>query len=357
MSERFIIGHSDPEGLLNAVREDLDRGVKPGVIETQREGVVKYEILNRYVGLYLQECIKRSGIGQIDFPGEIGKISAYYTENSSNNSNNCMGICIRSTESAVQFTSMGKYTYRKYHFMKGKSKDCLLFLKVITEDRQWLIPYDIVNQHYTKKAVVILNTANDMARWAPYEVTKDNVANRLHEYYTKMHDFGLKLMNIDEIKIPLSAAHQVEVFYRRRLDVIKPYTFPMVAKLKYDLILDGIKIQEKVINLAQVRTHIEVTIKISPNYPYKIGDFDSLLAHLPDPYGDSFYFIPARKLVEMGIMKTDSQKGKLSFQVFPPNIKPNPYIKSKTWSNEFLFKYNDTNIRQKLIDVYKKYAL
>lgn len=350
MGIQFVIGETNLSEIPNAVIAELDNNVFPTVSNTQLTGKRRDFAMCRYAGLYLQECIRRRNGGNFRFNGEGCKIYARYSEDETDR---FLGISIKTTTSSRIYKMDGR-EYKGYHFNLDKYDGCLIYFKVLTEPLQWLIPHDIIRQTIKTKSFNIMDNVTCMERWHPYLVNAQNLDGRMHRYYTHAISAKLTYKNLASLTLPTSKTQQIELNYRRKLDVIKPYDMAIVDGLKYDFTLDGIRIQEKTIHIRNHRGAKEVNIRSSSmDIRYTPTEFDVLLAHLPDPYGQRFYFIPMSELVKHNIIKVGNCKGKEKFQVFPPEIIPKPRIQSKTWANVFLFRYDIPNIRQIIIDVYR----
>jgi hypothetical protein len=131
-------------------------------------------------------------------------------------------------------------------------------------------------------------------------------------------------------------------------------TYP-VANNVFSYFLYGKKTVEKIL------TRNVNSFRLLTNYlvddvkqPYKLTDADYFFARMPkdhEDYKNTFYLLPTKEMLRNGVLKSDITDGQLKI-VFPP--KGN--IKTKhSWTENFLFSYHDVNIKNKILDLFRKY--
>ena len=88
--------------------------------------------------------------------------------------------------------------------------------------------------------------------------------------------------------------------------------------------------------------------------PYKLTDADYFFARMPkdhDDYKNTFYLLPTKEMLWNGVLKSDTTDGQLKI-VFPPKGQR----KTKhSWTENFLFSYHDLNIKNMILDLFRKY--
>lgn len=137
-----------------------------------------------------------------------------------------------------------KSTYKKddrrqYHFaLNGTNYENYIILCICLEDKKmWLIPYEDVKGQKTIKI-------STKSKYNHYEVTTENVHNKLLNFYKNMPKFQFDILNI-----PTSDTHKQEQFYRKlresKLDFIE-FNYPNFEGTVYDFKIDDKKFQEKV---------------------------------------------------------------------------------------------------------------
>lgn len=121
----------------------------------------------------------------------------------------------------------------------------------------------------------------------------------------------------------------------------------------YQFLLDGKKVAIKRIRIVANGKNFELRVSISENrlaVPCKEGDFDYVYTELPEQYG-GFYLFPAIKFKEKEMFQTETNIGKKTITIhFPDKI-----IKGCSMNRDFIFYFNDPNIKEKLTNLLKTY--
>jgi hypothetical protein len=225
-----------------------------------------------------------------------------------------------------------KSTYKKndrmqYHFrLNGTNYENYIILCICLEDKKmWLIPYEDVKGQKTIKISV-------KSKYNHYEVTTENVHNKLLNFYTNMPKFQFDILNI-----PTSDTQKQERFYRKlredKLDFIE-CTYPEFEGTVYDFKIADKKVQEKVGCSSKNNSNsfgfaLNKSNGKKYNCSYKIGDNDFYWLHCKNT--TRFYVIPETILIEKGFIGDNCKE---HLYISPTNIKTK-------WTDEYLFNYDN----------------
>ena len=123
--------------------------------------------------------------------------------------------------------------------------------------------------------------------------------------------------------------------------------------LNFHFLLDEKRIAIKSIRVNTYGTAFALAISISKNrraVPCKDGDFDFVFAELPKKY-NGFYLIPSIKFKEKDILETETVYGMRQLTIhFPEKI-----VKGCSLNRDFVFYFNDPDIKEKLTNLLQKY--
>jgi len=239
-----------------------------------------------------------------------------------------LGIQVKST---CKKTDRGQYSFK----LNSINYDNYLILCICLEDkRMWLIPYEDVKGQNSIKI-------SEKSKYNHYEVTIENVYNKLTTFYETIHTF-----EFDTINIPTSDTQKQELFYRKlredKIDFIE-YTYPKFEGTVYDFIIFDKKIQEKVGFICKNNPNsfgfsINKSDGRKSNCSYKIGDNDFYWLHCKNT--TSFYVIPESVLIEKEFI---GDKCKQHLYISPTNI-------NTKWTDDYLFDYDDVD-KERLLEL------
>jgi hypothetical protein len=123
--------------------------------------------------------------------------------------------------------------------------------------------------------------------------------------------------------------------------------------LNFHFLLDEKRIAEKSIRLNSNGNAFLLLICVSKNrrsVPCKEGDFDFVYAELPKKY-NGFYLIPSIKFKEKDILETETVYGMRQLTIhFPEKI-----VKGCSLNRDFVFYFNEPDIKEKLTNLLQKY--
>ncbi len=122
-----------------------------------------------------------------------------------------------------------------------------------------------------------------------------------------------------------------------------------------DAIINGHKVQDKLTQQDKKNENrVCVSIRKSngikngkriTRIPYEQGDNDYYWFHMPERFGNLFYCIPERCLIENGYLKTENCKGKTTLLLYPKGHDNNVL---STPCQKYLFNYEEVNENTKI---------
>ena len=232
----------------------------------------------------------------------------------------------------VQVKTTNKKTEREQYYFRlnnGEYDNCLLLCVCDEDKKMWLIPYEEV------KGLKTIGIAKK-SKYNKYEVNKENLIEKLTNYYNSLNKFEFKILDT-----PTSKTQQQEQKYREiretKINFIKFKNNEMEG-LVYDFMIGSKKVQEKVgticknnlnsylFNLSKYDCRINGKCK---NKSYEEGDNDLYWLNCKN---GKFYVIPEEELIKNGHIGKDCKKEKL--YVSPTNS-------NTEWCDEYLFDYNN----------------
>jgi hypothetical protein len=230
-----------------------------------------------------------------------------------------LGIQVKST---YKKCDIGQYSFK----LNGINYDNYLILCICLEDKKmWLIPYEYVKGQKSIKISI-------KSKYNHYEVTVNNIDNKLMNFYKDMPKFQFDILNT-----PRSDTQKQEQLYRKlredKVDFLE-FIYPDFEGTVYDFKISDKKFQEKVgfickNNPNSFGFHINKSDGKKYNCSYKLGDNDLYWLHCKNT--SRFYVIPESILIEK-IFIGDNCKQHL--YISPTNIRTK-------WTNDYLFNYDD----------------
>jgi len=223
----------------------------------------------------------------------------------------------------IQIKSTGK-PVRGYSFKcNEKYKNCLVLCICNSDKKMWLFNRNLITNK--NKIEIGLNKS----KYDEFEITKDNIFDKLYEFYNLFPKFIF-----DEINTPISKCQQLEqeyVKYREKMISFIKFENNERQGLVYDFMINDLKIQEKVISY-----NINKNNGCDENHnrkaiSYQKGDNDFYWLNINNK--KHFYIIPENELITRNYINVD----KIS------SIYLNPEVDDKHWSKDNLFDYTNIN--------------
>jgi hypothetical protein len=241
-----------------------------------------------------------------------------------------LGIQVKSTYNKC---NRGQYDFK----LNGINYDNYLILCICLEDKKmWLIPYEDVKGQISIKI-------SKKSKYNHYEVSFDNIHNKLIHFYETISKF-----NFDILNTPTSDTHKQEQYYRKlredKLDFLE-FIYPDFEGTVYDFKISDKKIQEKVGFICKNNSNsFGFSINKSDgrkfNCSYKLGDNDFYWLHCKNT--NRFYVIPELILIEKGFI---GDTCKQHLYISPTN-------RNTKWTDNYLFNYDDID-KERLLQLFQ----
>jgi hypothetical protein len=198
----------------------------------------------------------------------------------------------------------------------------------------WLIPYEDVKGQISIKISI-------KSKYNHYEVTPDNIKEKLMNFYENMPKFQFDILNT-----PTSDTHKQEQLYRKlreeTLDFIQ-FIYPEFEGTVYDFKIFDKKVQEKVGFICKNNPNsfgfcLNKSDGKKYNCSYKLKDNDYYWLHCKNT--SRFYVIPESILIENGFIGDNCKQ---HLYISPTNIKTK-------WADDYLFNYDNID-KERLLHV------
>ena len=231
----------------------------------------------------------------------------------------------------IQFKTTHK-SKRGYGFHMQRDYDNFVILCVCGDDkRMWAIPYEHVN------GVCKIAIGDNKSKYDQYEVTKNNIANRMMELYNSTPKFDFETLDT-----PISIYQQREKEFRKyresKIDFLTFTNGDMEGTVVDFLIEPGVKVQEKVGCFIDGDRILFGVCKNNGGKAYKqydIGDNDIYWLNCDDK--KYFYVIPEYVMIEKDYVGTTRNT---SYNIKLPKIE-NQLKNPDFWTNPYLFDYDN----------------
>ena len=230
-----------------------------------------------------------------------------------------LGIQVKST---CKKGNRGEYDFK----LNGINYDNYLILCICLEDKKmWLIPYEDVKGQKTIGISI-------KSKYNHYEVTIDNITNKLIYFYENMPKF-----QFDILDTPTSDTQKQEQLYRKlreeKLDFIT-FIYPEFEGTVCDFKIGDKRVQEKVGFICRDNPNsfgfsLNKNNGKKYNCSYKLGDNDFYWLHCKNT--SRFYVIPEIILIEKGFIGDNCKE---HLYISPTNIRTK-------WTDEYLFNYDN----------------
>lgn len=233
-----------------------------------------------------------------------------------------------------------------YSFTIGNNdyENHIILCHCINQQKYWLIPHDAIKHIKGKKLNIGLT---EKSAYYKFNINIENVCNELLEYYKgkTFNDKKIELFANEKSIISNNEYCVREKEYRKKIyDNLSFLNIeePEYTNMAHDLIINGKKIQEKIIKkkekgngyYAQLFRTARTEIK---KKNYSIGDNDFYWLHVLDT--DYFFVIPEYELYKRQIITIADNIGKFGLYLHTD------YNEEYThnWTYEYLFDYKNIN--------------
>lgn len=228
----------------------------------------------------------------------------------------------------------GMYSFRKVN----REYDNMLMICICIEEKKiWIIPYNDI----TVKASINISR---QSKYNKYLIKNTKINEIISMYKNK-----IILNSLNIWMTPNNIYQQREQLYIKKREQYIPflsYKYPKIQGTKVDFMINGKKIQEKVIGFNNKKKMLICTIcknngrllKKSQYKPYDKGDNDYYWLH--SSIDERFWIIPEDILIEKGYITTENKIGKKNLAF---TLKYTPFTK---WLKDYEYNYNDIDIEK-----------
>jgi hypothetical protein len=230
----------------------------------------------------------------------------------------------------VKTTNVRHLTY-SFH-INNIYKNCLLLFYCCEDETMWLIPENIIDNQ--KKVSIGYNKS----KYNIYKICKDNLINKLNEFYNKTTNF-----EFDKLNTPTCIYQQREQLFRKyREEKIKflDFGYDNIEGTVYDFKINNFKVQEKVAKISDKENrYIFFLCKnngSSNKIQYNIGDNDFYWLNCDNK--ETFFVIPETKLIEKGFIGNKIENN--NKQTLKITVKKELHKKS-AWLQDYMFDYEN----------------
>jgi len=230
--------------------------------------------------------------------------------------------------------SHGMYSFR----LNNIYKNMLLICVCITEKKLWILPYNYLDIQYK------LNISTK-SKYSKYLV---DTTTTIDQYLSE-----IEYMNIERILLPSSPFQKREQEYvKKREGIISflRYEYPVIQNTCVDVIVNGKKVQEKVLGYTTPRNEFHCGMSVNMGKSdgiqlyrtYRLGENDYYWLH--SSIDERFWIIPERVLYEKGYLSDrDETKKRKTLRIAAEN--------EKHWLHSYQYCY-DTLDKDKIIKIF-----
>lgn len=244
----------------------------------------------------------------------------------------------------VKTTNVRHLTY-SFH-INNIYKNCLLLFYCCEDETMWLIPENIIGNQ--KKVSIGYNKS----KYNIYKICKDNLINKLNEFYNKTTNF-----EFDKLNTPTCIYQQREQFFRKyREEKIKflDFGYDNIEGTVYDFKIKNFKVQEKVAKISdkENRYYFQLCknnglINGKQNQiQYDIGDNDFYWLNCDNK--KTFFVIPEKALIDKGLIGKNNVKASIFFKITVKDL----LHKNSSWLQPYMFNYEQVDKERLLTILY-----
>jgi hypothetical protein len=253
-----------------------------------------------------------------------------------------------------------------YKFSKVNKYDEMLLVcrpMPMHEVGTFVIPGKLIKVEYLH-----IRLKKDTKYW-PYFITDKDLKQFMSDLYEALSDnkvifkwpsgieidiSSIKLQEFDKISVPISKNNKKEFDnqnWRREKFPLLNYVYPTVENTKTDVIINGLRIQDKTANANKnLQTNLNKSAgrinKKMTFRPYEADDFDVLFT-FPNDNRKYMFIIPMYVLIEKGLIKTDTQKGQTWMSCVIKDKKSDSNYK---WTQYYCFDTEKDDIQDVVIE-------
>jgi hypothetical protein len=245
----------------------------------------------------------------------------------------------------IQVKVTMKISHGMYSFTLHKAdyKNMLLICVCISEKKIWVIPYNHLSMQY-KLNISIKSKYNN------YLLDLNEIEPTIDKYRT-----DIICLPIDTILLPINPTQQREQEYVRKRETYVPflkYEYPLIQNSCVDVIVNGKKVQEKVLGYTAAKKGLHCGISANNGKLdgkrqfrcYRLGENDFYWLH--SSIDNRFWIIPERVLYEKGYLcnKEETKNKKILWFKSENNI-------TSKWLDDYQYNY-DTIDKEEVLKIF-----
>jgi hypothetical protein len=203
-----------------------------------------------------------------------------------------------------------KMSHGMYSFALHKTdyKNMLLMCVCVSEKKMWIIPYNHLSMQYKLNISI-------KSKYNKYFLDTNEIISTIDKYQP-----DIICLPIDAILLPINPTQQREQEYVRKREIHLPflkYDYPLIQNSCVDVIVNGKKVQEKVLGYTALKKGLYCGISANNGKLdgkrqfrcYRLGENDFYWLH--SSIDNRFWIIPERILYEKGYLcKKEETKNK-----------------------------------------------
>ena len=227
--------------------------------------------------------------------------------------------------------SHGMYSFNVDH----NYKDMILMCVCVSEKKLWVLPYT----HVTVKSKLNISVKSKYSKYL--------VDNSIIDVYIDKYISDIVCENINKLMMPVNPTQQKEQQYVQKREKYIPflsYQYPNVQNTCVDVIINGKKVQEKVLGFIESKKGLCCTLSANNGKlegkrqfrMYQLGENDYYWLH--SSIDDRFWIIPEQVAYEKGYISNKNE------------IKPKRTLWFKSdnnvtqkWMNDYEYNYTSIN--------------
>lgn len=236
----------------------------------------------------------------------------------------------------IQVKSTMNISHGMYSFTVHTTyKDMLMICVCISEKKLWIVPYN----HITVKRKLNISVKS---KYSKYLVDNSTINAFIDKYIS-----DIVCKNIDTLMLPVNPAQQKEQQYVQKREQhlsFLSYQYPNVQNTCVDVIINGKKVQEKVLGFIESKSALHCTLSANngtldgkrKSRMYQLGENDYYWLH--SSIDDRFWIIPEQVAYEKGYISNKNE------------IKPKRTLWFKSdnnvtqkWMNDYEYNYTSIN--------------
>jgi hypothetical protein len=244
----------------------------------------------------------------------------------------------------VQVKTTMSLSFGMYSFtVHNKYKDMILICVCNSEKKLWIVPYN----HLAVKSKLNISVKS---KYSKYLVDNSTINTFIDKYIS-----DIVYNTIDVLLTPTHLLQQREQLYVKKREQCLPflsYQYPNVQNTCVDVIINGKKVQEKVLGFIDYKKSFQCAFSANNGKlegkrqfrMYQLGENDYYWLH--SSIDDRFWIIPEQVIYEKGfISNTNEIKPKKTFMF---KIKNNEHNK---WLNMYEFTYSNID-RERVMKIF-----